>query len=66
MTLEEFENQMNTYELDDAYAEFIMERSCIGNGDSLILAMERGDYFEDFQASMVDSEENKPADKETV
>ena len=57
MTLEEFEDKMNTYELDDAYAEFIMERSCIGNGDSLILAMERGDYFESFMDSMVDSVE---------
>lgn len=56
MTLEEFEDKMNTYELDDAYAEFIMERSCIGNGDSLIIAMERGDYFESFMDSMVDSE----------
>ena len=57
MTLSEFEDKMNTYELDDAYAEFIMERSCIGNGDSLILAMERGDYFESFMDSMVDSVE---------
>lgn len=57
MTLEEFEDKMNTYELDDAYAEFIMERSCIGNGDSLIIAMERGDYFESFMDSMVDSVE---------
>jgi hypothetical protein len=57
MTLEEFEDKMNTYELDDAYAEFIMERSSIGNGDSLIIAMERGDYFESFMDSMVDSVE---------
>ena len=57
MTLEEFEDKMNTYELDDAYAEFIMERSCIGNGDSLIIAMERGDYFESFMDTMVDSVE---------
>ena len=57
MTLSEFEDKMNTYELDDAYAEFIMERSCIGNGDSLIIAMERGDYFESFMDSMVDSVE---------
>ena len=56
MTLSEFEDKMNTYELDDAYAEFIMERSCIGNGDSLIIAMERGDYFESFMDSMVDRE----------
>ena len=56
MTLSEFEDKMNTYELDDAYAEFIMARSSIDNGDSLILAMERGDYFEDFMDSMVDSE----------
>ena len=57
MTLSEFEDKMNTYELDDAYAEFIMERSCIGNGDSLIIAMERGDYFESFMDTMVDSVE---------
>jgi hypothetical protein len=57
MTLEEFEDKMNTYELDDAYAEFIMERSSIGNGDSLIIAMERGDYFESFMDTMVDSVE---------
>jgi hypothetical protein len=56
MTLSEFEDKMNTYELDDAYAEFIMARSSIGNGDSLIIAMERGDYFESFMDSMVDSE----------
>ena len=56
MTLEEFEDAMNTYELDDAYAEYIMERTSIGNGEMLIHAMERGDYFEDFMDSMVDSE----------
>lgn len=47
---------MNSYELDDAYAEYIMERTSIGNGEMLIHAMERGDYFEDFMDSMVDSE----------
>jgi len=56
MTLQEFEDKMNTYELDDAYAEYIMERTSIGNGEMLIHAMERGDYFESFMDSMVDSE----------
>ena len=53
MTLQEFEDKMNTYELDDAYAEYIMERTSIGNGEMLIHAMERGDYFESFMDSMV-------------
>ena len=56
MTLQEFEDKMNTYELEDAYAEYIMERTSIGNGEMLIHAMERGDYFESFMDSMVDSE----------
>jgi len=56
MTLQEFEDKMNTYELDDAYAEYIMEHTSIGNGEMLIHAMERGDFFEDFMDSMVDSE----------
>lgn len=31
------------------YSEYIMEHSThIGNGDMLIVAMERGDYLEDF------------------
>ena len=53
MTLKEFETAMNTYELDDAYAEYIMERTSIGNDHMLIAAMERGDYFESFMDSMV-------------
>jgi len=53
MTLQEFEDAMNTYELDDAYAEYIMERTSIGNDHMLIAAMERGDFFEDFMDSMV-------------
>ena len=53
MTLQEFEDKMNTYELDDMYAEYIMERTSIGNDHMLIAAMERGDFFEDFMDSMV-------------
>ena len=53
MTLQEFENAMNTYELDDAYAEYIMEHTSIGNDHMLIAAMERGDYLESFMDSMV-------------
>jgi len=53
MTLQEFNDAMNTYELDDAYAEYIMERTSIGNDHMLIAAMERGDYFESFMDSMV-------------
>jgi len=53
MTLQEFEDKMNSYELDDMYAEYIMERTNIGNGEMLIHAMERGDYFESFMDSMV-------------
>jgi hypothetical protein len=56
MTLQEFEDKMNTYELDDAYAEYIMEHTSIGNDHMLIAAMERGDFFEDFMDKMVDSE----------
>jgi len=53
MTLQEFEDKMNTYELDDDYAEYIMQHTSIGNGEMLIHAMERGDYFESFMDSMV-------------
>ena len=53
MTLQEFEDAMNSYELDDAYAEYIMEHTSIGNGEMLIHAMERGDFFEDFMDSVV-------------
>jgi len=58
MTLEEFEDKMNTYELDDAYAEYIMEHTSIGNDHMLIAAMERGDFFEDFMDTMVTEDIN--------
>ena len=49
MSEEEFEDKMNTYELDQQYAEYIMERRNVGNGEMLIRLMERGDLYEDFK-----------------
>jgi hypothetical protein len=57
MTLQEFEAKMNNYELEDAYAEYIMEnchgRYCVCNGDTLINAMESGIFYEEFRDTMV-------------
>ena len=53
MTEEEFEDKMNTYELDSQYAEFIMENQNVGNGHVLTTLMERGDYYEGFKEKMV-------------
>ena len=53
MTEQEFENAMNNYELDQEYADYIMEQRPINNGDQLIYWMERGDYLEGFKESMV-------------
>ena len=36
MSEEEFEDKMNTYELDQQYAEYIMEHRNVGNGEMLI------------------------------
>lgn len=33
---------------EERYAEYIMERKLIGNGDMLLSAMERGDLLSDF------------------
>jgi hypothetical protein len=49
MSEEEFEDKMNTYELDQQYAEYIMERRTVGNGEMLIRFMERGELYEDFK-----------------
>ena len=49
MSEEEFEDKMNTYELDQQYAEYIMERRNVGNGEMLIRFMEMGELYEDFK-----------------
>ena len=53
MSEEEFEAKMNTYELEDRYAEYIEERHPVGNNHVLIRLMERGDYYEDFKEYMM-------------
>jgi hypothetical protein len=49
MSEQEFEDKMNTYELDQQYAEYIMERRNVGNGEILIRFMEMGELYEDFK-----------------
>ena len=49
MSEEEFEDKMNRYELDQQYAEYIMEHRNVGNGEMLIRLMERGELYEDFK-----------------
>jgi len=49
MSEEEFEDKMNTYELDQQYAEYIMEHRNVGNGEILIRFMEMGELYEDFK-----------------
>jgi hypothetical protein len=53
MTEQQFEDAMNTYELEDRYAEFIEARHPVGNNYVLIRLMESGDFYEDFKDSMV-------------
>jgi hypothetical protein len=53
MTEQEFEDAMNTYKLDEQYAEYIMEHRNVGNGEILIKLMERGELYEDFKDEMV-------------
>lgn len=57
MTKEEFEEQADSYEMEEAYAEYIMENChgerAIGNGHSLIRAIEDGYLWESFVESMV-------------
>lgn len=58
MTELEFEVAFDNCELDEQYAEYIMEHAggdrVICNGDTLLLAMEDFYLFEDFKDSMVD------------
>lgn len=58
MTREEFEEKADTYEMDIAYSEYIMENChgerVIGNGHALIEAIEDGYLWESFVESMVD------------
>ena len=49
MSEQEFEDKMNTYELDQQYAEYIMEHRNVGNGEMLIRFMEIGELYEDFK-----------------
>jgi hypothetical protein len=58
MTEQEFDKKFDNYELDDAYAEYIMN-NCHGdrvicNGDTLTDAMEDLYLFESFKDSLVD------------
>ena len=53
MSEQEFEAAMNTYQLDIEYAEFIMDRANVGNGEILIRLMDGGDFYEDFKEKMV-------------
>lgn len=53
MSEEEFEDKMNTYELEDRYAEYIESHHPVGNNHVLIRLMERGDYYEDFKEYMM-------------
>ncbi len=55
-----FETQYESGELDDDYAEFILEHSkgdrIIGNGHQLTEAMESGYLFDEFKAFMTRAE----------
>ena len=53
MTEQQFEQAMNTYQLDMEYTDYIMDRANVGNGEILIRLMERGDFYEGFKESMV-------------
>jgi hypothetical protein len=53
MTEQQFEQAMDGYQLDNLYAEFIMENQNVGNGHVLTTLMERGDYYEAFKEKMV-------------
>jgi len=56
MTEQEFEDAMNTYKLDEQYAEYIMEHRNVGNGEILIKLMEMGELYEDFKDKMTRSD----------
>jgi len=53
----EFLKAFDNYELEDQYADYIMEHApgdrIICNGDTLILAMEDGYLLEEFKDSLV-------------
>ena len=57
MTEEEFEAAMACMDIDNEYAEYIMENCggerMIGNGDELIKAIEDGYLYESFKATKV-------------
>jgi hypothetical protein len=53
MTEQQFEQAMDGYQLDNQYAEFIMENQNVGNGHVLTTLMERGDYYDAFKEKMV-------------
>jgi hypothetical protein len=53
MTEEQFEQAMDGYQLDNQYAEFIMDNQTVGNGHVLTKLMERGDYYDAFKEKMV-------------
>ena len=57
MTEEEFETKWDNLELEDEYAEYIMNNChgerAIGNGDMLIRAMEDGYLFDSFKDSKI-------------
>ena len=57
MTLIEFEQKLENWELEDQYAEYIMDHAAgdrvICNGDTLLAAMEDGYLLEDFKDSIV-------------
>jgi len=53
MTEEQFEQAMNTNQLDMEYIDYIMDQQTVGNGHVLIKLMERGDYYDAFKEKMV-------------
>jgi hypothetical protein len=53
MTEQQFEQAMDTYQLDMEYTDYIMDRASVGNGEILIRLMERGDFYEGFKEKMV-------------
>ena len=46
------EAQLDHLSHSEQYAEFIMDRQTVGNGDILIGLMERGVYWEEFLESL--------------
>lgn len=59
MTETEFDEASETYEMDDAYGEYIMEHSAgdrlVCNGDTLIRAMEDGYLWDSFKEHMIEA-----------